>query len=165
VGHHQNALAVIERVKAKLEEVKPGFPEGVEVVTTYDRSDLIHRSIETLVHTLIEELVIVSLVILLFLRHLPSAAIPIVTIPVAEVIAFIPMHAMDLTSNIMSLSGIAIAIVALVDAAIVVVEQTHKKLAHWEEEGRTGDYSRGIDDTVKRVGGDSIFMLLVIAGA
>src|SRR6266446_6329838 len=165
VRHHQNALDVIERVKAKLTEVKPGFPAGIEVVTTYDRSDLIHRSIETLIHTLIEELIIVSLVILLFLRHLPSAAIPIVTIPVAVIIAFIPMHAMDLTSNIMSLSGIAIAIGALVDAAIVVVEQTHKKLEHWEAEGRPGDYHRVIIDAVKEVGGPSFFSLLVIAVA
>jgi Cu(I)/Ag(I) efflux system membrane protein CusA/SilA len=165
VRHHQNALDVIDRVKAKLAEVKPGFPEGIEVVTTYDRSDLIHRSIETLIRTLTEELIIVSLVILLFLRHLPSAAIPIVTIPVAVVIAFIPMHAMDLTSNIMSLSGIAIAIGALVDAAIVVVEQTHKKLEHWEAEGRKGDYRRVIIDAVKEVGGPSFFSLLVIAVA
>jgi Cu(I)/Ag(I) efflux system membrane protein CusA/SilA len=163
VRHHQNALEVIERVKAKLEEVKPGFPEGVEVVTTYDRSDLIHRSIETLIRTLIEELVIVSLVILLFLRHLPSAAIPIVTIPIAVVISFIPMYASELTSNIMSLSGIAIAIGALVDAAIVVVEQTHKKLEKWEEAGRPGDYRRVIIDAVKEVGGPSFFSLLVIA--
>jgi len=165
VRHHQNALAVIDRVKAKIGEVRPGFPEGVEIVTTYDRSDLIKRSIATLVHTLTEELIIVSLVILLFLRHLPSAAIPIVTIPVAVTISFIPMHAMGLTSNIMSLSGIAIAIGALVDAAIVVVEQTHKKLEHWEAEGRPGDYRRVIIDAVKEVGGPSFFSLLVIAVA
>ena len=165
VRHHQNALDVIERVKAKLEAVKPGFPQGIEVVTTYDRSDLINRSIETLIHTLMEELIIVSLVILLFLRHLPSAAIPIVTIPIAVVISFIPMYASGLTSNIMSLSGIAIAIGALVDAAIVVVEQTHKKLEKWEEAGRPGDYHRVIVDAVKEVGGPSFFSLLVIAVA
>jgi Cu(I)/Ag(I) efflux system membrane protein CusA/SilA len=163
VRHHQNALDVIERVKAKIEEVKPGFPEGVEMVTTYDRSDLILRSIDTLVHTLIEELVIVSLVILLFLRHLPSALIPIVTIPIAVVISFIPMYGSGLTSNIMSLSGIAIAIGALVDAAIVVVEQTHKKLEKWEEAGRGGDHKRVIVEAVKEVGGPSFFSLLVIA--
>src|SRR5437867_3436305 len=97
VRHHENALDVIDRVKAKLEAVKPGFPEGIEVVTTYDRSDLIHRSIETLIHTLTEELIIVSLVILLFLRHLPSAAIPIVTIPIAVIIAFafVPIFALQ----------------------------------------------------------------------
>src|SRR5712692_5035561 len=165
VRHHQNALDVIERVKAKLAEVKPGFPEGIEVVTTYDRSDLIHRSIETLIRTLTEELIIVSAFILLFLRHLPSAAIPIVTIPVAVIISFIPMYASGLTSNIMSLSGIAIAIGALVDAAIVVVEQTHKKLEKWEEAGRPGDYRRVIIDAVKEVGGPSFFSLLVIAVA
>src|SRR3989475_805874 len=165
VRHHENALDVIDRVKAKLESVKPGFPEGIEVVTTYDRSDLIHRSIETLIHTLTAELIIVSLVILLFLRHLPSAAIPIVTIPIAVIIAFIPMYASGLTSNIMSLSGIAIAIGALVDAAIVVVEQTHKKLEKWQEAGRPGDYRRVIIDAVKEVGGPSFFSLLVIAVA
>jgi Cu(I)/Ag(I) efflux system membrane protein CusA/SilA len=154
---------VIERVKDKLEEVKPGLPEGVEVVTTYDRSDLILRSIETLVHTLTEELIIVSLVILFFLRHLPSALIPIVTIPIAVVISFIPMQASGLTPNIMSLSGIAIAIGALVDAAIVVVEQTHKKLEHWEAAGRPGYHHRVIIDAVKEVGGPSFFSLLVIA--
>ena len=165
VRHHQNALDVIDRVKAKLEEIKPSIPAGVEIVTTYDRSDLIHRSIETLSHTLLEELIIVSVVILIFLRHLPSAAIPIVTIPVAVIISFIPMHASGLTSNIMSLSGIAIAIGALVDAAIVVVEQTHKKLEHWEAAGRPGDYHRVIIDAVKEVGGPSFFSLLVIAVA
>jgi len=165
VRHHQNALEVIDRVKAKIAEVKASFPPGVEVMTTYDRSELIHRSIRTLVRTLIEELIIVSLVILLFLRHLPSAAIPIVTIPVAVVISFIPMYASGLTSNIMSLSGIAIAIGALVDAAIVVVEQTHKKLEKWEQAGRPGDYRRVIIDAVKEVGGPSFFSLLVIAVA
>jgi copper/silver efflux system protein len=165
VRHHQNALEVIERVKAKIAEVKPSFPEGVELLTTYDRSDLILRSIHTLVRTLTEELIIVSLVILLFLRHLPSAAIPIVTIPVAVVISFIPVYASGYTSNIMSLSGIAIAIGALVDAAIVVVEQTHKKLEKWEEAGRPGDYRRVIVDAVKEVGGPSFFTLLVIAVA
>ncbi len=163
VRHGQNALEVIDRVKAKIKEVQPGFPKGVELVTTYDRSDLILRSIDTLVHTLMEELIIVSLVILLFLRHLPSALIPIVTIPIAVVISFIPMYASGLTSNIMSLSGIAIAIGALVDAAIVVVEQTHKKLEKWEEAGRPGDYRRVIVDAVKEVGGPSFFSLLVIA--
>ncbi len=163
VRHHQNALDVIERVKAKIEEVEPGFPEGVEIVTTYDRSDLILRSIDTLVRTLIEELIIVSLVILFFLRHLPSALIPIVTIPIAVVISFIPMYWSGLTSNIMSLSGIAIAIGALVDAAIVVVEQTHKKLEKWEEAGRPGDHKRVIIEAVKEVGGPSFFSLLVIA--
>jgi len=159
----ENALQVIERVKRKLEDLKPGLPEGVEIVTAYDRSDLILRSIRTLERTLLEELAIVSLVILIFLWHLPSALIPIVTIPVAVVISFIPMKMMGLTSNIMSLGGIAIAIGAMVDAAIVVVEQTHKKLEEWEREGRRGDYREVVISAVKEVGGPSFFALLVIA--
>ncbi|MBI2502418.1 MAG: efflux RND transporter permease subunit [Candidatus Latescibacteria bacterium] len=159
----ENALHVIDRVKDKLEEIKPSLPKGVEVVTTYDRSELIEHSIETLKGTLIEELAIVSLVILIFLWHIPSALIPIATIPIAVIIAFIPMQAMGLTSNIMSLGGIAIAIGAMVDAAIVVVEQTHKKLEHWDAQGRQRDYKEVLIEAVKEVGGPSFFALLVIA--
>jgi len=159
----ENALNVIDRVKAKLKELEPTLPPGVKVVTTYDRSDLILRSIENLKHTLIEELVIVSAIILLFLWHIPSAIIPIITIPVAVAIAFIPMRMMGLTSNIMSLGGIAIAVGAMVDAAIVVVEQTHKKLEQWQRTGRKEDYHRVVIDAVKEVGGPSFFALLVIA--
>jgi len=165
VRYGQNVMDVIERVKAKLEEVKPSLPQGVEVVVTYDRSDLIERSIDTLTDTLIEELVIVSLVILIFLWHVPSAIIPIITIPVAIILSFIPMYSSGITSNIMSLGGIAIAIGAMVDAAIVVVEQTHKKLEHWESSGRPGSATRVIIDAVKEVGGPSFFSLLVIAVA
>src|SRR5213594_2823601 len=163
--HGQNALEVIEGVKRKLDEVKGSLPLGVEIVSTYDRSDLIHRAIETLRHTLAEELAIVSLVILIFLWHIPSALIPIFTIPIAVLLAFIPMRAMDITANIMSLGGIAVAIGAMVDAAIVVVEQTHKKLEHWQAEGRPGNATRVIIDAVKEVGGPSFFSLLVIAVA
>src|SRR5881409_2903222 len=163
VRYGQNVMDVIGRVKAKLEESKRSFPEGVELVVTYDRSDLIRRSIDNLKHTLIEELAIVSLVILIFLWHIPSAIIPIITIPVAVILSFIPMYYTGLTSNIMSLGGIAIAIGAMVDAAIVVVEQTHKKLEHWEAGGRQGSSTRVIIDAVKEVGGPSFFALLVIA--
>jgi len=159
----ENALHVIDRVKAKLKDIEPSLPPGVKIVTTYDRSELILRSIENLKHTLIEELVIVSLVILIFLWHIPSAIIPIITIPVAIIIAFIPMKAMGITSNIMSLGGIAIAIGAMVDAAIVVVEQTHKKLEHWDAEGRKRDYKEVVIEAIKEVGGPSFFSLLVIA--
>ena len=159
----QNVMEVIQRVKAKLKATESSLPEGVQVVVTYDRSDLIQRSIDTLKHTLIEELVIVSLVILIFLWHIPSATIPIITIPIAVLLSFIPMYGTGLTSNIMSLGGIAIAIGAMVDAAIVVVEQTHKKLEHWEAEGRPGSATRVIIDAVKEVGGPSFFSLLVIA--
>ncbi len=159
----ENALDVIDRVKTRLKDLEPSLPAGVKVVTAYDRSDLILRSIENLKHTLIEELVIVSLIILIFLWHIPSAVIPIVTIPVAVIIAFIPMQMLGVTSNIMSLGGIAIAVGAMVDAAIVVVEQTHKKLEIWDRTGRREDYRRVVIDAVKEVGGPSFFALLVIA--
>jgi Cu(I)/Ag(I) efflux system membrane protein CusA/SilA len=159
----ENALHVIERVKARLAELEPTLPPGVKVVTVYDRSDLILRSIDNLTHTLIEELLIVSVIILIFLWHIPSAIIPIVTIPVAVLISFIPMRMLGVSSNIMSLGGIAIAVGAMVDAAIVVVEQTHKKLELWDRTGRTQDYHRVVVDAVKEVGGPSFFALLVIA--
>ena len=159
----ENALEVIQRVKEKLKDIEGGLPPGVKVVTAYDRSELILRSIDNLKHTLMEELIIVAIVIMIFLWHIPSATIPIVTIPVAVIIAFIPMKMMGLTSNIMSLGGIAIAVGAMVDAAIVVVEQTHKKLEEWERTGRKQDYHRVVIDAVKEVGGPSFFALLVIA--
>jgi Cu(I)/Ag(I) efflux system membrane protein CusA/SilA len=159
----ENALDVIERVKTKLHELEPGLPAGVKIVSTYDRSELILRSIDNLKHTLAEEMIIVSIIILIFLWHIPSAVIPVFTIPIAVVISFIPMRMMGLSSNIMSLGGIAIAIGALVDAAIVVVEQTHKKLEEWERTGRKQDYHRVVIEAVKEVGGPSFFALLVIA--
>ncbi len=159
----ENAQKVIERVRAKLKEIEPNLPPGMKIVTTYDRLELIERSIATLKDTLIEELIIVSIVILIFLWHFPSALIPIVTIPITILLAFIPMQGMDLTANIMSLGGLAIAIGAMVDAAVVVVEQTHKKLEHWEAEGRPGDYRDVIISAIKEVGGPSFFALLVIA--
>ncbi len=128
----QNALDVIERVKAKIREIEPGLPSGVKLVPIYDRSELILRAIDNLKTTLMEVMVTVSLVILLFLWHIPSAIIPMITIPIAVLLAFIPFRMMGLTANIMSLGGIAIAIGTMVDASIVVVEQTHKKLEEWE---------------------------------
>lgn len=159
----ENAEKVIQRVRTKLDDLKPSLPPGVEIVTTYDRAELIERAIETLKGTLLEELIIVSLVIMIFLWHIPSAIVPIITIPVTIIIAFIPMYLMGLTANIMSLGGIAIAIGAMVDAAIVVVEQTHKKLEHWDSEGRPGSYKDVVINAVKEVGGPSFFALLVIA--
>ena len=159
----QNALDVIHRVKAKLKDIEPGLPPGVRIITAYDRSELILASIDNLKHTLVEELVVVSLIILIFLWHIPSAIIPIITIPVAVLISFIPMHLMGITSNIMSLGGIAIAVGAMVDAAIVVVEQTHKKLEEWQRTGRREDYHTVVVTAVKEVGGPSFFALLVIA--
>ncbi len=101
----ENALKVIQRIRTKLEEVKPTLPPGVEIVTTYDRGELIERAIETLKGTLTEELIIVSVVILIFLWHIPSALVPIITIPITIILSFIPMHLMGLTANIMSLGG------------------------------------------------------------
>jgi copper/silver efflux system protein len=159
----ENALDVIDRVKAKIRQIEPGLPEGVKIVPVYDRSQLINHSIDTLKSTVIEVIITVSLVVLLFLWHIPSALIPMITIPIAVLIAFIPFRAMGITANIMSLGGIAIAIGAMVDAAIVVVEQAHKKLEIWESSGRQGSYKEVVITAVKEVGGTSFFALLEIA--
>ena len=149
----ENPLEVINKVKAKLEQVKSSFPEGVDYKIVYDRSGLIKRSIGTLVQKLIEELLIVSLVIIIFLWHFRSALVPIVSLPVAVLFAFIPMYYFGITSNIMSLGGIAIAIGAMVDAAIILVENAHKKIELGE------DILAGVSE----VGRPIFFSLLVIA--
>ena len=159
----ENAQKVIENTKEKLNELKSTLPPGVKLVTTYDRSELIDRAVDNLRHTLIEELIIVSIVIMIFLWDLRSAIVPIITIPVTVILAFIPMQAMGMTANIMSLGGLAVAIGALVDASVVMVEQTHKKLEHWEAEGRPGPSHAVVIAAVKEVGGPSFFALLVIA--
>jgi copper/silver efflux system protein len=161
----QNALEVIDRVKAKIKEIEPGLPSGVTIVPIYDRSDLIQRAIGNMKSTLVEVLITVSLVILIFLWHFPSAIIPVITIPVAVLISFIPFRMMGVTANIMSLGGIIIAVGALVDAAIVVVEQVHKKLEKWQQTGRIQDYHEVVVGAVKEVAGPSFFALLVIAVA
>ncbi len=159
----ENALDVIDRVKQRLQEVEGSLPPGVKIVSTYDRSELIQRSIATLEHTLKEEIAIVSIIIVLFLLHIPSALLPIIVIPTAVILSFIPMYYMNLTANIMSLGGIAIAIGALVDAAIVVVEQVRKKLEYWDAEGRREPYRPVVIEAIKEVAGPSFFSLLVIA--
>jgi Cu(I)/Ag(I) efflux system membrane protein CusA/SilA len=159
----QNALDVINRVKAKIKEIEPGLPSGIKVIPIYDRSDLILRSIDNLKSTLLEVILTVSIIVLIFLWHIPSAFIPIITIPIAVLLSFIPFRMMGVTANIMSLGGIAIAIGALVDAAIVVVEQTHKNLEQWERTGRKEDYKAVVVNAVKQVAGPSFFALLVIA--
>ncbi len=161
----ENALNVINRVKEKIEEIKPSLPKGVEIITTYDRSELINRSIDTLKHQLTEEMIIVSFVILLFLWHFPSAIIPIVTIPISVLLSFILLYGMKITTNIMSLSGIAISIGVLVDGAIVEVENAYKKLQLWEAGGRKGDYHLVRLNALKEVGPSVFFSLLVIAVA
>ena len=161
----ENALAVIRRIEAKLEEVKPSLPKGVEVVTTYDRSELIESAIDTVKHKLIEEIVVVSIVILVFLWHFPSSLVPIVTIPVSVALAFIPMKLMGLNANLMSLAGIAISIGVLVDGAIVEVENAYNKIHHWQAGGRQGDFHRVRLDALLEVGPGVFFSLLVIAVA
>ncbi len=161
----ENALNTISRVKEKIAEIKSSLPKGVEVLTTYDRSELIKRSVDTLKHQLIEEMIIVSLVILVFLWHFPSAIVPIVTIPIAVLLSFIPMFGLRLTSNIMSLSGIAISIGVLVDGAIVEVENAYKKLQLWQSGGKIGDFHEIRLKALKEVGPSVFFSLLVIAVA
>jgi Cu(I)/Ag(I) efflux system membrane protein CusA/SilA len=161
----ENALNVIERIKKKLEEVKPSLPEGVEVVTTYDRADLIDRAIETVKGKLVEEIIVVSLIILLFLWHIPSAMVPILTIPISVALAFIPMYAMGLNANLMSLAGIAISIGVLVDGAIVEVENAYNKIFHWQKGGGKGDFHHVRLEALMEVGPSVFFSLLVIAVA
>jgi Cu(I)/Ag(I) efflux system membrane protein CusA/SilA len=160
--HGENALNLIERVKQKITEIEPSLPPGIKIVTTYDRSDLILRSIATLKEKLIEESLIVSVVIIVFLFHIPSALVVIITLPIAIIISFVLMHYLNLTSNIMSLGGIAIAIGAMVDAAIIMVENAHKRLEHWEESGRPGSRNDVLIDAAKEVGKPLFFSLLII---
>ena len=160
--HGENALNLIERVKKKIKEIEPSLPAGVKIVTTYDRSDLILRSIATLKEKLIEESLIVSAVIIIFLFHVRSALVAIITLPIAIILSFIAIYYLNLTSNIMSLGGIAIAIGAMVDAAIVMVENAHKRLEQWEEEGRPGDRTQVLIEAAKEVGKPLFFSLLII---
>ncbi|HET7827147.1 MAG TPA: CusA/CzcA family heavy metal efflux RND transporter [Anaeromyxobacter sp.] len=161
----ENALNVIQRIEAKLKELKPSLPKGVEVVTTYDRSELIDRAIETVKSKLVEEILIVSAIILLFLWHVPSAIVPIITIPVSVALAFIPMYFMGLNANLMSLAGIAISVGVLVDGAIVEVENAYNKIHHWLKDGRKGDFHKVRLEALLEVGPGVFFSLLVIAVA
>lgn len=159
----EDAPSVISRVKDKIGEIQKSLPEGVKIKTVYDRSDLIGRAIETLKGTLIEELIIVSLVILLFLWHVPSAIVPIVTIPIAVLLSFIPLVLLGQSSNIMSLAGIAISIGVLVDGAIVEVENAYRKIQHWDENGRKENFFKVRLEALTEVGPSVFFSLLVIA--
>ena len=159
----ENAFDVIARVKTKLAAIEGGLPTGVAVQPVYDRSQLIARSIDTLTSALFEIGATVVVVILLFLWHAPSALVPVVTIPIAVLIAFVPFRLMGLTANIMSLGGIAIAVGALVDASIVVVEQTHKKLERWQQGDRRAAPAQVVLGAIKEVGAPGFFALLVIA--
>jgi Cu(I)/Ag(I) efflux system membrane protein CusA/SilA len=161
----ENALDVIDGVKTRLAELKPTLPDGVEIVATYDRSRLIRDSIGTLRRTLIEEMVVVALVILVFLLHVRSTLVPVLMLPIAVLLAFVPMAAMRIGANIMSLGGIAIAIGAMVDAAIIVVENVHKRLERWEAEGRTEPRNEVVVEGLTEVGRPIFFSLLVITVA
>ncbi|MGJ4750910.1 efflux RND transporter permease subunit [Leptospira kmetyi] len=163
--HGENALNVIDRLKSKLGEIRKTLPEGTELITVYDRSELIRNAISTLQWKLIEEMLIVSAVILLFLWHFPSAIIPILTIPISVLLTFIPMFLLDINANLMSLSGMAISIGVLVDGAIVEVENAYKKLEEWETSGRKGDYHQVRLEALLEVGPSVFFSLLVIAVA
>ena len=161
----EDAPAVIERVKTKIGEIQKSLPEGVKIISVYDRADLIERAIETLKGTLTEELIIVSLIILLFLWHVPSALVPIVTIPISVLLAFIPLYLIGQSSNIMSLAGIAISIGVLVDGAIVEVENAYRKIQQWDENGRKEDFFKVRLEALTEVGPSVFFSLLVIAVA
>jgi copper/silver efflux system protein len=160
-----NALSVIDGVKAKLAEIKPALPAGVEIVAGYDRSGLIHASIDTLKRDLIEEALIVSVVIVVFLFHFRSAFVPILTLPIAVLASFIPMYYLHVTSNIMSLGGLALAIGVLVDAAIVMVENGYRHLAEAQAGEATIDETqrrRILLDAAKQVGPAIFFSLIII---
>ncbi len=155
----ENALSVIEGLKQKIAEIGPGLPEGVSIRAVYDRSDLIHRAIATLRWTLLEESLIVALVCIVFLFHVRSALVAIIMLPVGVLIAFLAMRLLGMNSNIMSLGGIAIAIGAMVDAAIVMIENAHK---HIERDDGTKPRIQLIIDACREVGPDLLFSLLII---
>ncbi|MCB1170973.1 MAG: efflux RND transporter permease subunit, partial [Leptospiraceae bacterium] len=171
----ENALNVIDRVKERLASLKDSLPEGMKIVTTYDRSELIRKSIDTLTGTLIEEMIIVSLVIIIFLRHFPSATTAVITIPLSVFLAFLPLYFMGVTTNLMSLAGIAISIGVLVDGAIIQVENLYTRIQQWQEEREIDQDSHNYSDeqlkefesvrinALKEVGPSIFFSLLVIA--
>jgi Cu(I)/Ag(I) efflux system membrane protein CusA/SilA len=155
----ENALDVIERVKARIEDLRPTFPPGIELVTTYDRAPLIRDSVATLRDALFEEIAIVALVVVVFLLHVRSALVAVVMLPVAVMLAFVPMYFMGLTINIMSLAGIIIAIGDIVDAAVLLVEDAHRRLA---AAGAQADRVSVIVESAKRLGRPMFGSLLVL---
>ncbi len=162
-----DARSTIEAVKTKLEELKKSLPPGVAVVPTYDRSQLIDQAVENLTHKLIEEFIVVAIICALFLWHVRSALVAIVTLPLGVLAALIVMHAQGVNANIMSLGGIAIAIGAMVDAAIVMIENAHKKIEQWERE-HPGEHLHGpkhwivVTEAAMEVGPALFFSLLII---
>jgi Cu(I)/Ag(I) efflux system membrane protein CusA/SilA len=159
-----NALDVLKQIKQKVAEINSGMlPKGVQIVPAYDRSDLILRSVATLKEKLIEEMVIVSLVCIVFLFHFRSALVAILTLPVAILMMMLTMYFLHVSANIMSLGGIAIAIGAMVDGAIVMIENAHKRLEKWEHEGSQGNRDDIVIHAAKEVGKPLFFSLLIIA--
>lgn len=163
----ENALKVIDAVKQRLKEIETNLPKGVEIVPVYDRSHLIKRAIETLERTLVEEMITVSLVIMIFLMHMRSALVAIIALPIAVLLAFIPMYYQGLTANIMSLGGIAVAIGAMVDAAIAMVENVHRRLSLWQTgevslEEKSRSRTEVIISAMQEVGPSIFFALLII---
>ncbi|GGI78232.1 cation transporter [Shewanella hanedai] len=162
----ENALATIEAVKNKLEQLKSGLPEGVEIIPTYDRSQLIESSVENLFHKVIEEMFVVGIVCLLFLLHARSTLVAVITLPLAILIAFIVMNKMGVNANIMSLGGIAIAIGAVVDGAIVMIENMHKHLEHFEDKHQrrpnNSEHWKIVSEASTEVGPPLFFSLIII---
>ena len=163
----QNALETIEAVKAKLRQLEPGLPDGVEIVETYDRSELIQRSVRNLTEKLVEEFIVVALVCFAFLFHLRSAFVAIISLPLGVLMAFVVMQHQGINANIMSLGGIAIAIGAMVDAAIVMVENVHKHIERWREEHPDREPNRAehwalIAEASVQVGPALFFSLMII---
>ena len=163
----KNALETIDAVKAKLETLKPGLPEGVEIIPTYDRSSLIKRAVNNLEHKLVEEFIVVALVCAIFLFHIRSALVAIVSLPLGILAAYIVMYYQGVNANIMSLGGIAIAIGAMVDAAVVMIENAHKHIEAWNhahpgEKLKGDDHWRVIGDAAAEVGPALFFSLLII---
>ncbi len=162
----ENAQATIERVREKLEQLKPGLPQGVEIVPVYDRGDLIKRAVDNLVEKLVEESIVVSIVCILFLLHARSALVAILTLPIGILMAFIVMQWQGINANIMSLGGIAIAIGAMVDGAIVMIENAHKHLEmacdRVKRELTSGERWQAIADSAREVGPALFFSLLII---
>ncbi|HBN09026.1 MAG TPA: CusA/CzcA family heavy metal efflux RND transporter [Cyanobacteria bacterium UBA8530] len=160
--YNENAKAVIDRVKQKIKEIESGLPQGVKIVPSYDRSELIERAVDNLKHSLIEEAVIVTLFHLAFMMHLASAFVIVLAIPISVFIAFIFMSSLGISSNIMSLGGIAIAVGVLVDSAIVMVENAYRRLAEGEPIKNHSDYIRAITESAKQVGRPIFFSLIII---
>ncbi len=158
----ENALEVISNLKEKIAEIGPGLPEGVTIEAVYDRSELIHRAIKTLRNTLIEESIIVGLVCIVFLLHVRSALVAILMLPVGILISFIAMRLLGMNSNLMSLGGIAIAIGAMIDAAIVMIENAHKHIERLPEKHSNSDRATAMIEACKEVGPPLFFSLLII---